>query len=163
MAYSHLYASIPYLLHSPSIILTMAQQRERRLINEYLMTFRPSDVRWVNVRLGPVANPEEARMYSVLQRWIDCILYDGTTITLLEAKIRPDFGVVGQIEAYDSLFSQTPEFQHYWEKPRKLAVLSAYNDVNVRTTCEEKGIEFILFTPEWVKPYLAERYRGQEQ
>lgn len=127
-------------------------------MNEYLMQFHPTDLQWKRVRLGPVANPEEAAMMSVIQRWADAITFDGETITIIEAKIRPEPGVVGQLEMYDDLFTQTPEFQMYWEKPRELLILSGVDDQMTRNFAQDKGMTFQIYQPKWLAEYMFQRY-----
>lgn len=137
----------------------MAQQREARLVNEYLLNFHPTALQWKRVRLGPVADPVEARMYSVIQRWADCIYLEDDVVTILEAKIRPDAGAIGQLEHYDDLFVQTPEFQQYWDKKVRLQLLTAWEDVTIKSLCDDKGIIYTFYQPAWVKEYLWQRQK----
>lgn len=133
----------------------MAQQREGRLVNEWLWKTYPTKPQWKRVRLGQTPNKEEAKYYKVLLRWADAIVINGTEVIIIEGKIRPEFGAIGQLEAYRELFKVTPEFMEYWHNTIKLVLLCAWEDENVKTECERKGIEYVFYQPEWIKTYLA--------
>lgn len=135
----------------------MTQQREARLVNEYLMKYWPNTIQWKRVRVGPSRNQEEAKMYQVLQRWADAILWNGEEIIIIEAKIRPTAGAVGQLEHYIELFPQTPEFKRYWNKPIKGVLLVAMPDVELASYATSKGLEYTVYQPDWAIDYLKSR------
>ncbi len=141
----------------------MAQQREGRLVNEYLREFYPTSAQWKRIRLGAASDPTEARMHNVTLRWADAVVDTGDEIIIIEAKIKASPGVLAQLELYDDLFGQTPEFSQHWEKPRRLVVLAAAEDADVRRLAHDKGMEFVLFRPEWIKEYLFQRFNITRQ
>lgn len=136
----------------------MAQQREGRLVNEYLREYYPTSAQWKRVRLGSVADPEEARIHNVRLRWADAIVDTGDEIIIIEAKIRATPAALAQLELYEDLFGQTPEFSQHWEKPRRLVVLAAAEDQDVRRLAQDKGMDFVLFRPNWIREYLYQRF-----
>lgn len=117
----------------------------------------PTSPSWTSKRLGPVADPAEARMYQVSQRYVDAVVLDGERVLLIEAKMLPDAGAIGQLEHYDDLFYQTPELSAYWTMSTQLQLLSAWEDLTVRKLCQDKDIDFILYQPAWAKEYLYQR------
>ena len=101
----------------------------------------------------------QARMYQVLMRWADAILWTGEEIIIIEAKVRPNAGAIGQLEHYIELFKKTPEFRRYWERPIKGVLLVGLPDVDLAGHAASKGLEFVVFRKPWIEEYLAERKR----
>lgn len=135
----------------------MVQQREGRMVNEYLKEVWPDTIQWKRVRLGPARDVEEAKMYQVLMRWADAILWTGEEIIIIEAKIRPNAGAIGQLEHYLELFGKTPEFRRYWDRPRRGVILVGLPDVDLAGHAASKGLEFVVFRKPWIEAYITER------
>jgi len=132
---------------------------EKRLLNEWLRERFPQNPPWKQPRLGPIATVEESRLFKSLMRFPDAIVWDGATIHIIEAKIVPGFGAIGQLEGYAELFQLTPEFAPYHAASKNLIVLVGQDDVQVRAMAQNKGMEFIVFDPVWVKKAIIERVR----
>jgi len=126
----------------------MVQQKESVLLSRWLAKFHRTDLQWKRVRLGEVAFPEEAKLYSVILRWCDAIFIKDGIVYIVEAKIRPDLGSIGQIEGYKELFPVTPEFKQYWNYDVEMIILSAYLDLNIAELCKKKGIIYEVWKPE---------------
>ena len=127
------------------------QQKESVLLVKWLATFHRTDLQWRRVRLGEVANHEEAKYYKVILRWADAVFVEDGIVYIVEAKIRPDLGSIGQLEGYKELFIVTPEFQQYWNYPVKMILLSAYLDLNIAELTKKKDIIYEVWKPEdWV-------------
>jgi len=141
----------------------MAQQYEAKLVNEYLIAHYPNDLQWRRVRVGPVPTKEDARYYGVMLRWADAIVKHDNTIVIIEAKIRPDLGAMSQIEEYIKLFGQTPEFSEYWDLMRKGLLLTCFDDLLIKQSCAERGIEYVVFKPVWINEYINKLLRVGEQ
>jgi len=137
----------------------MTQQREKRLLNEWLAEFHPTDLQWRRVRLGAIPTKRKGREFLVGLRWCDAIYIKDDIVHIVEAKIKPDLGVIGQLEHYHDLFYRTPEFSQYKDKQVQLVLLTAWPDLEVKALCMKKGIEYVLYQPEWILPYLAERFK----
>jgi len=133
--------------------------REMRFVNEFLAKEFPTAMTWKRVRLGPARFTEEEKLYQVLRRWADAVVYDGTTVYIIEAKIRPDVRAISQLELYGKLFPKTPEFEMIKDRPVKLVFLTSIMDKEVKALCEEKGIEYKVFSPRWIKEYWKEMLR----
>lgn len=128
----------------------MVQQKESVLLTRWLASFHRTHLQWKRVRLGIPANPEEAKLYSVMQRWADCIFVEDGIVHIVEAKLRPDFGTIGQLEGYKELFVVTPEFSEYVNWPIKLILLTSYLDLAVAESCSKRGITYEFYKPpEW--------------
>lgn len=135
----------------------MTQKRETRLLNEYVDTFYPTDVRWKNVRLGQLPAGETSKMFKVVQHYADAIVLHGTELIIIEAKIEGEVGAISQLELYGDLLRHTPEFSRYWGNPIRLLLLVAREDLNVRALCKSKDIDYIVFSPAWVQEYIRQR------
>jgi len=128
----------------------MAQQKEARLVNEWMAIEHPNDLQWKRVRLGPLPDKQLARMYMITLRWADAIFIKDNTVNIVEAKLKPELGAISQLEAYRDLFPQTPEFTAYKTSPIHLIYLCTRKDPVVERMCEERGIEYVIYAPKWL-------------
>jgi len=126
----------------------MVQQKESVLVNRWLAKFHRTSPQWRRVRLGIPANPEEAKMYSVLLRWADAIFIEDGFVNIVEGKLRPDLGTIGQLEGYKELFKVTPEFKAYENWPIKMIILSPVLDFSTAQFSSKKGIIYEVWKPE---------------
>ena len=126
---------------------------EKRLLNEYMDKHFQTNLQWRNVRLGPVGTAELAKLYKVTRRWADGVAFDGSQVYIIEAKMFADPGAIGQLEQYKDLFFDTPEFSQYHSMPVKLVFLTTKEDPVLRRRSTEKGIDYIVFEPAWVKEW----------
>ena len=126
----------------------MVQQKESVLLTKWLAKFHRTSLQWKRVRLGIAANPDEAKFFQVMLRWCDAIFIEDGFVHIVEAKLRPDFGVFGQLEGYKELFPVTPEFDQYKDWPIKMILLSPVLDLGVAQICTKKGISYEVWEPE---------------
>ncbi|MHA1409322.1 MAG: hypothetical protein ACTSQY_03200 [Candidatus Odinarchaeia archaeon] len=125
--------------------------KESELLKVWLWNKHREDVQWRRVRLGVVPGKQEAKMYSVLLRWADAIILKDGKVLIVEAKLRPDPKVTGQLELYEKLFRVTPEFKYYWSWPIRKVLLTSIMDLEMLAFVTEKNIDYELFTEEEVK------------
>ena len=137
----------------------MSQQREARLVNEWLWLNYNTKPQWHRVRLGPAFDKETARMYKVLLRWADAVVLNDNEILIIEAKMTPEPGAISQLEFYAQEFKHTPEFSDYWDFPQRLIFLTTREDEALHALASEKNIEYVVFRPDWVNAYDIIRYR----
>lgn len=117
-------------------------------MNNWLWEFHKTDPQWKRVRVGPVPNPAEAKLYSVLLRWVDAIFLEDGNIVIVEAKIRPNYGAVGQLLGYRMLIKATPEFEQYVNWNVRMILVSKYPDLAVTELCSKYGVEHEVWNPE---------------
>jgi len=125
----------------------VGQQKESVLLTKWLATFHRTSLQWKRVRVGEVADHEEAKFYQVILRWCDAIFIEDGIVYIVEAKLRPDLGTIGQLEGYRELFKSTPEFKAYWNYDVKLILLSSYLDLNIVELCKKKQITYEFWKP----------------
>lgn len=124
------------------------RQKESILLTKWLAKFHRSKPQWKRVRLGIPANPQEAKLYSILLRWADAIFLDDGFVNIVEAKLRPDLGTFGQLEGYKELFKVTPEFSAYENWPIKLIILTPILDLATSQIASKKDIIMNVWKPE---------------
>jgi len=138
----------------------MAQQKEARLVNEWLMLKHPKALQWRRVRLGPLPTKELSGMYKVTLRWVDAIYIEDGRVNLVEAKLKPDLGAIAQLETYRDLFVKTPEFTEYHGSPINLVFLTIRRDPVMEEQCARREIRYEIYAPDWIFQLQAERRRG---
>ena len=121
--------------------------KESDLVNKWLWEFHPSSLQWRRVRLGVVPDKEIARAYMVILRWADAVFVENGVVTIVEAKLRPNAGAIGQLEHYKMLFGRTPEFSQYWNYPINLILLANYMDLEIVELCTKKNIKYVFYQP----------------
>lgn len=124
------------------------QQGEKVFLNRWLWEFHRTKPQWKRVRLGPVPNPEMGRMFSVVLRWADALFIDEGIVNIVEAKLVPNFGAVGQLLGYRQMLEGTPEFEAYKNWKINLILLTKYPDLGVTELCSKYGIQHEIWNPE---------------
>lgn len=132
----------------------MAQQRETRLLNEWLWLYHRETPVWKNVPLGQYNVEEGAREYMSKAPRADAIYIEDDTINIVEAKVVDELKAIAELEMYKMLFRGTPAFTNYRDLPIELILLRARERPEVTQMCAEKGITCVTFTPSWVQEYL---------
>jgi hypothetical protein len=122
--------------------------KESELVTKWLWEKHREDLQWRRVRLGVVPTKEMARMYSVILRWADAVFEHNGIIYIVEGKLRPQPGAIGQLELYREIFSQTLEFKQFWNYPVKLVLLCPVLDLNMAELCTKKDIIYEVWSPE---------------
>lgn len=126
----------------------MTQQKEKKLLNAWLWEFHKTKPQWKRIRLGPVPNPQMGKMFAVLLRWADAIFLEDGLINIVEAKLRPDFGAIGQLLGYRQMLQGTPEFEAYKHWKINLILLSQFPDLAVTQLATKYGIQHEVWNPE---------------
>jgi len=122
--------------------------KETDMLNAWLWDKHREDLQWRRVRLGPLPTKEMARIYLTMLRWCDAIVIKDGIVNIVEAKLRPDAGAIGQLELYKKLFANTLEFTQYKEYSIQLLLLAAMPDLAIAELCSEKDIDFEVFSIE---------------
>lgn len=131
--------------------------KETDLLNAWLWQFHRTDVQWRRVRLGVLPTKALARMYMTILRWADAIFLKDGIVHIVEAKLRPDLGAIGQLEGYEKLFKQTPEFSAYQNWPIQKILLTTMRDLNVIQLASDKEIQYVVYTQDEVNRTRTEQ------
>ena len=120
--------------------------KETDMLNAWLWDKHRTDLQWRRVRLGVLPTKELARMYMTILRWADAIVITDGQVLIIEAKLRAAPGAISQLELYEELFRETPEFTQYKDWPIQKVLLSGAMDLNMVQLASKKEIKFELFT-----------------
>jgi len=126
----------------------MVQQSEAKLVTKWLAKFHRTAPQWKRIRLGQVSDKAEAKYYKVILRWADAIFLEDGKVWIVEGKLRPDLGAIGQLEGYKKLFGVTPEFSAYKNWPVEMILLSPFLDLNIAELCKDKSIIYEIWNHE---------------
>lgn len=147
------------------------QPRETRLLSEWIVKTFPNDKVIYRVRLGQppgwaktsIDGGAPPEIYKIYQRWADAIIITPKELILIEAKIKPDPGVISQINLYEQLLPKTPELQEFMDLPTRKVLLMAQRDLDVEELARTQDIEIQYYSPPWVTDYLKEIHRYRER
>lgn len=141
----------------------MAQQRERRLLGEWLWEFHRETPVIFNAPMGDYSEEKGYREYNVKAPRADAVYLEDDEIYIVEAKIVDEFKGIAELENYKRLFKRTAQFTPWHEKKVNLILLVAREKPDVTETCEEKEILKAIFTPDWAKDYLDDLVKRKRQ
>lgn len=132
---------------------TRRRNWEANLVYQYKQERYSGWMVWVRNRIGPVDSALDPKYADSMRGWVDFVATNNKEVHLIEFKMKPDVKAYAQILQYDMLFPQTPEFELIRHLPRKLKVVVTRDNGSLRTMCEQQGIEFEVYAPEWTKEY----------
>ncbi len=141
------------------------QQRERRLVSEWINARHPNSRSWTQVDVGPIEdirsrpdlNSLQHRALSRFRRTVDAVVELEHTILVVEASIPPDPGHVSQLMLYLRLIANTDHAEWSTGKPFQGVYVMAIEDVTVTTLARELGLLVDIFSPQWAIDYLHQR------
>lgn len=148
---------------SPAGTQAPKQQRERRLLAEWLVLRFPNERVQQQVRLGAYTpsigtaglDRTEIKALGVWRRYADAIVFRRTELILIEASLPADVGYVSRLELYRRLVPLTPELAPVATLPVVLLYLCAIEDPVVTAIAREHGIKVEVFQPSWVGQFIA--------
>lgn len=147
------------------------QPREMRMLAEWLAETYPKETYLTRVRLGRIEpllsatelTENERRALGVHRRWADAVVLLDDRVLLIEAKIRPQPGVISQLELYARLLPHTPELASHAHLPIEMILLYAIEDELINLLAREKSIRCVFYHPDWVDEYINELYPRERQ
>ncbi len=147
------------------------QQRERRLLAEWLALRYPDARVQQQVRLGafqPSIATEgldrtELKMLGAWRRYADALIYGRTSLILIEASIPADVGYVSRLHLYRRLIPLTPELAEWATLPVVMLYLCAMEDPVVTMLAREAGIRVEVFQPLWVGEFIGTLEKNKQR
>ena len=114
------------------------------------------------LRLGPTSkslvgvqvSPTLEAMLRVSNWYADAVVVLPSEILVIEAKVDPNPGAVGQVLFYRTLIYSTPALQLYTTMPVSPVVLFAEDDSGVTPFARGLGVRVEIYTPTWIADYL---------
>ena len=133
-----------------------------RLLHEWLDMRYPTSLPLYELRLGPTAahlvnvsvTPALEAMLRVNNWYADAVVITPSENLVIEAKMKPDPGAIGQVKFYYRLLGRTPILNQYNRAPWVKVVLFAEDDDDVNAFAQDEGVRVELWTPAWVESYL---------
>lgn len=133
------------ILNAPKI---RKGREESKLLNAWLWEEHRNNLQWRNVRLGPLPDHEKARMFMVTLRFADAIFLEDGYVNIVEAKLKPNGGAIGQLLQYKKLFPLTHAFKDLKDKPIKLILLAPYLSLDIVEFAKDHNIKYVLWDPD---------------
>ena len=137
----------------------------RNLLQEWIALKYPQAKVWPELRLGPTnkhllgvqVSPALEAMLRVSNWYADAVVMTGNELLVIEAKVDPIPGAVGQVLFYRTLIYSTPELQGWTVLPVQPVVLFAEDDSGVTPFARGLGCRVEIYTPPWIATYLEQR------
>ena len=145
--------------HKKGLVITMTQQFEKRLTNEYFAKNYLLKHVQRRVALGPTQVPIVNKQMNVITRWADAIVYEPNLITIIEFKMEPKGDAIGQLNLYEQEFGKSVAYQQYWDRPIKKILVTTRVDDAVQEQAVSHNIEYQVFRPDWIKFWEKQRFR----
>jgi len=134
------------------------------LLREWAAAKYPRDRLTEQVRLGPTVchlvgvevSPALEAALRVNNWYADGLIIRETETLLIESKMKPNPGAVGQVLFYQRLGFSTPLLSAAMGHPITPVVLFAEDDHAVRVFAQTWGVRVELYTPSWIADYLTQ-------
>ena len=130
---------------------------EMMFINAWVKATGPYDMNYGRMRVGALPNGDVYQ--GVTRVFPDKVLVKDNKVLLIEGKIIPDSGAIGQLELYAREFPLTPEFKHLKDMPIRMILLTTLENKTVREFAESKGMEYVIFKPDEANSIVRKRMR----
>jgi hypothetical protein len=140
-------------------VIELSQQAERRFVNDYIRANLWGKEYFTRVWLGPLPPGKEANEYMVVGRWADIVVFEPSISTIIEAKLEPSPKAIGQLQLYGNMFKQSPRFRMHISDQVNLVLVTSRVDTHVQELCEQQGIMYEVFRPEWIVFWEKQRFR----
>jgi len=140
----------------------LGQQRERRLIREYIAEFYPKVRVIFGCPLGPVPESSIAtygfrqalRVARGIRPEVDALaIYDGQLV-LIEAKIIKWMDGLSKLPVYASLVPSTYELQEYKDYRVAMRLCTPWTNETIDQAAEKLGVKVSIFSPPWIAEYM---------
>lgn len=135
------------------------------LLHEWVTARYANAQIFFELRLGPTqkhlvgvqVTPALEAMLRVANWYADCVIVTPTEGLVIEAKVDPDPGAIGQVLFYRTLIFSTPAMAPYRNISFEPVVLFAEDDSAVTPWARGLGCRVEIYTPPWIATYLQDR------
>ena len=145
----------------------MAKQRERKLIQDYILARYPGRRVIFGCPLGPVPErliatwgPQKAlRVGRGLRPEVDALVFEDSTLILVEAKIVKWMDGVSKLPVYKGLVPTTPELQQYRDWPVYMVLCIPWLTESIMASARSVGVSVDEFTTPDLELYVQELHK----
>jgi len=142
----------------------MGQQRERRLVSEYVAERFPRARVIMGCPLGPAPEklvatlgPRKAlRVARGLRPEVDALVIENHRLIMVEAKIRAWIDGIAKLPVYKSLVPTTPELEQYTDYPVEMRLCFPWHSETIEAAAKNLGVVLDVFHKPWIDEYLEE-------
>jgi len=142
----------------------MGQQRERRLIAEYIVEKFPRAPVIYGCPLGPVPQkmiatlgPRKAlRMARGLRPEVDALVVLDHRLVLVEAKILRWIDGIAKLPVYKSLVPTTEELKQYGGYDVEMRLCFPWSSETIEEAARNAGVVLDVFHQPWIDEYMTE-------
>jgi hypothetical protein len=142
----------------------MGQQREGRLIAEYIAEKFPGARVTFGCPLGPIPEkmiatlgPRKAlRFARGLRPEVDALAIQDHKLIMVEAKIQRWVDGIAKLPVYKSLVPTTPELEPYWHYEVEMRLCFPWTSETIEEAARNAGVVLDIFHPPWIDDYLNE-------
>jgi hypothetical protein len=135
------------------------------LLHEWVSAKYPLAQVFYELRLGPTQklvsgvslSPALETMLRNSNWYADAIVVTPAEGLVVEAKVDPDSGAIGQALFYRTLIMSTPAMQPYLHMQFNPVVLFAEDDTTMTPWARSLGVRVEIYTPTWIETYLVNR------
>jgi hypothetical protein len=107
--------------------------------------------------IGVTVSPQLEAMLRVALWYADLVVPTPTELLVVEAKVQPKPGAVGEALWYSRLVPTTPELAAYAHLPVVPVVLFGESNEILNAWARTLGVRVELYTPPWIAEYLSTR------
>ena len=138
------------------------QQREVRLVADFVAEFYPDDRSILNLRVGginPVITDQdltegELALIGSHRRFADAVVIRERDLILIEGMILPSLGKVSQILGYRALLPLTPELGSFASMPITAIIVGPIEDLFLARLARQSDILVRVYRPPWIEEFL---------
>jgi hypothetical protein len=101
------------------------------------------------------SSPFEYTYYLRFAKRCDAVVITPEEVVVVEAETRRPIVGLSELDVYKSLLPETPDFKPYLiGRSVRLVLLTPIPDEEVMRECVKKGIEYVVYFPEWIREHL---------
>jgi len=142
-----------------------AAKAETQMLHEWVSLHGWQAQAIYELRLGPTpqtlvgvaVSPQLEAMLRVALWYADLVVPTANELLVVEAKVQPKPGAVGEALWYSTLVPTTPVLAAYAHLPVVPVVLFGESNDMLNTWARSLGVRVELYTPPWIAEYLSTR------
>ena len=142
------------------------EQREARLLAEWLALRFPKDTVRTQVRLGspPILphgvelEPGDRQLLKQFSRWADALIITPQGVMIVEASVFPEPGIVSQLLLYRALYLEDKDFDNLRHLPVAMLAVWGFEDQVLRRIAAEHSVMVEIYAPQWLAGALQARF-----
>lgn len=104
--------------------------------------------------VGVTVNPALEAALRVNNWYADGVIETDDAVLIIESKVKPNPGAVGQVLFYLRLAYSTPALQNAMSKPFQAWCLFGESDDTLSAWAHGLGVSVATYTPKWIADYL---------